>query len=412
MRVALLALVGACAAQETALERTLLVVTRAYAERLSVTRRYERWFGGVAYLIFPPGAGPATSLDARACEFHRVGCFFSKKGRGGEKRNAAYVQLFAELDRAFRGGGGMPAWLARAWRGAAARPAGAIVCHMDFWLQPPFFEAAVAAGALPADRPWTLASGLNRAQDATTQDFRVFGRYCLAGDALDENADWNWGGRHADLKNRARAAVSAATGASPGAARVCASWADFFYAPGAVWAPLAAALDGPLGETTHEVAVATAFDVAHRRREAPAPAPLDCWGCSLAQARDIDVVARHGCGHRIDLKLAHVRDGYRALLDGLPFSRNGDLEDDLAALDAAAGAPEGGAGPYWRNASRTLDRWTSGCCRLKDSSLDQTACTCVANDPPTDTRAARRFPSPCGAKDVVSAALGARPGPS
>ena len=47
--------------------------------------------------------------------------------------------------------------------------------------------------------------------------FRVFGRYCLAGAALDGDADWNWGG---DIKNEARGAVAGLLNVSAAAAPV------------------------------------------------------------------------------------------------------------------------------------------------------------------------------------------------
>ena len=49
---------GRTAAASEALRGTLLVCHQAFVERLYISRRYERWFGGVAYLVLPGTAGP------------------------------------------------------------------------------------------------------------------------------------------------------------------------------------------------------------------------------------------------------------------------------------------------------------------------------------------------------------------
>jgi len=129
------------------LDEVLLVVTVALAERLHLTRRYERHFGGVAYLVFHGGV-PRT-LTRAECERRRVGCLFADRG-GRDARMAAYAQLASAL--ANGAGAAAPAWLRLAWRRPVS-PRGAAVAHMDFWLQPKFFAAALASGALDADAP-------------------------------------------------------------------------------------------------------------------------------------------------------------------------------------------------------------------------------------------------------------------
>ena len=130
------------------LDEVLLVVTVALAERLHLTRRYERHFGGVAYLVFHGGV-PRT-LTRAECERRRVGCLFADRG-GRDARMAAYAQLAAALAKR-QPGLADPAWLRLAWRRPVS-PRGAAVAHMDFWLQPNFFAAALASGALDADAP-------------------------------------------------------------------------------------------------------------------------------------------------------------------------------------------------------------------------------------------------------------------
>ena len=115
----------------------------------------------------------------------------------------------------------------------------------------------------------------------------------------------------------------------------------------------------------------------------------------------------HGCGHRTDFTVRHVRDGYQALLDDAPHDRDAALEADLAARDAAAGAWDG-ADRYWldhvKHPGSELDRWSSGCCALPGP--NQTACNCVFHAPPTDAPEARRFPSRCDSSDLVRSARG------
>ena len=59
---------GSTAAASETLRGTLLVCHQAFVERLYISRRYERWFGGVAYLVLPGTAGrrSATSMPAPA----------------------------------------------------------------------------------------------------------------------------------------------------------------------------------------------------------------------------------------------------------------------------------------------------------------------------------------------------------
>ncbi|KAH8054959.1 hypothetical protein JL722_8372 [Aureococcus anophagefferens] len=183
------------------LDEVLLVVTVALAERLHLTRRYERHFGGVAYLVFHGGV-PRT-LTRAECERRRVGCLFAD--RGGARR--------ADARRRWRAGA-PPRRPGCASRGAARFARGAAVAHMDFGSSH-FFAAALATAALtPRLRaaksdipnfkgsdlgrfplaPWLLAAGLNRPPGPPPDDrFRVFARSCLRGAALDGDAEWTWG---------------------------------------------------------------------------------------------------------------------------------------------------------------------------------------------------------------------------
>ena len=102
----LLAGSSTAAASET-LRGTLLVSHQAFVERLYISRRYERWFGGVAYLVLPGTAGRRRSHEATgatatvpsqdACDRYGVACFLARRGAGRDPYVAAYAQLFGQL---------------------------------------------------------------------------------------------------------------------------------------------------------------------------------------------------------------------------------------------------------------------------------------------------------------------------
>ena len=56
--------------------------------------------------------------------------------------------------------------------------------------------------------PPRLAAGLNRPPDNDNSPFRVFGRYCLSGRALDEDAGWTWGHNVKEVAKRAALAAA------------------------------------------------------------------------------------------------------------------------------------------------------------------------------------------------------------
>jgi hypothetical protein len=263
--------------------------------------------------------------------------------------------------------------------------------HPTHWL----ISTQVAAGALDLKRPWTLAAGLNRPPDDAVREFRVFGRYCLGGEALDVDREWTWG--H-DAKDQARRAWAASAPKRAKEPEACAAWADLFYLPSPIFADFAQ-LCGTQFKFHHEVSVPTALRFLELEGRAPAPQFLDCWGCSQAWAKDPAVIDQHACGHRLDLGQRHVRDAFRHRLDRRPFARDPVLESQIYELDAEQGGAWDGKSLYWETA-RNLDRWTNGCCRLP--SANQTACGCVGRDPPRDAAA----PVPCHGAYVPSTVVG------
>ena len=217
----LLAGSSTAAASET-LRGTLLVCHQTFVERLYISRRYERWFGGVAYLVLPGTAGRRRSHEATgatatvpsqdACDRYGVACFLARRGAGRDPYVAAYAQLFGQL-ATFSRRDEPPPWLRPHWRGTGG-VTGAVVAHLDFWLDPQSFAHRVNTNALDLKRPWTLAAGLNRPPDDAVREFRVFGRYCLGGEALDVDREWTWG--H-DAKDQARRAWAASAPTFQGA---------------------------------------------------------------------------------------------------------------------------------------------------------------------------------------------------
>ena len=398
----LLAGSSTAAASET-LRGTLLVCHQAFVERLYISRRYERWFGGVAYLVLPGTAGRRRSHEAtgatatvpapEACDRFQIACFFARRGAGRDPYVAAYAQLFGQL-ATFARRDEPPPWLRPHWRGKGG-VTGAVVAHLDFWLDPPSFAHRVATNALDLKRPWTLAAGLNRPPDDEVREFRVFGRYCLGGAELEEDREWTWG--H-DAKSKATSAWALSEPKRATAPEACAAWADLFYLPFSMFAAFAE-LCGTHFKFHHEVAVPTALRFLEVEGRAPAPQFLNCWGCSQAWAKDPAVVNQHACGHRLDLGRRHVRDAFRYRLDMRPFARDAVLESQIYELDAEQGGPWDGKSLYWETA-RGLDKWTSGCCRLP--SANQTACGCVGRDPPRDAAAA----VPCHGAYVPSTVVG------
>ena len=399
----LLAGSSTAAASET-LRGTLLVCHQAFVERLYISRRYERWFGGVAYLVLPGTAGRRRSHEATgatatvpsqdACDRYGVACFLARRGAGRDPYVAAYAQLFGQL-ATFARRDEPPPWLRPHWRGTGG-VTGAVVAHLDFWLDPQSFAHRVNTNALDLKRPWTLAAGLNRPPDDEVREFRVFGRYCLGGEALDVDREWTWG--H-DAKSQARRAWAASAPKRSKEPEACAAWADLFYLPSPIFADFAQ-LCGTQFKFHHEVSVPTALRFLEVDGRAPAPQFLDCWGCSQAWAKDPAVIDQHACGHRLDLGQRHVRDAFRHRLDRRPFARDPVLESQIYELDAEQGGAWDGKSLYWETA-RGLDKWTNGCCRLP--SVNQTACGCVGRDPPRTDAAA---PVPCHGAYVPSTVVG------
>ena len=394
---------GRTAAATDALRNTLLVSHQAFVERLYISRRYERWFGGVAYLVLPGTAGRRRSHEATgatatvpsqdACDRYGVACFLARRGAGRDPYVAAYAQLFGQL-ATFARRDEPPPWLRPHWRGTGG-VTGAVVAHLDFWLDPQSFAHRVNTNALDLKRPWTLAAGLNRPPDDEVREFRVFGRYCLGGEALAADREWTWG--H-DAKDQARRAWAASAPKRAKEPEACAAWADLFYLPSPIFADFAQ-LCGTQFKFHHEVSVPTALRFLEVEGRAPAPQFLDCWGCSQAWAKDPAVIDQHACGHRLDLGQRHVRDAFRHRLDRRPFARDPVLESQIYELDAEQGGAWDGKSLYWET-ERNLDRWTNGCCRLP--SANQTACGCVGRDPPRDAAA----PVPCHGAYVPSTVVG------
>ena len=115
--------------QHQPLQKVLLVLTVARRDRFYLTRRYERFFGGVAYVIWPqPGcgrvyhgrAGPrqvlCAPLNATDCDAHGLGCLVDRAG--AEHRTPTYARLFADLAEADGEHVFAPRkeWLRKAWR--------------------------------------------------------------------------------------------------------------------------------------------------------------------------------------------------------------------------------------------------------------------------------------------------------
>ena len=139
--------------QHQPLQKVLLVLTVARRDRFYLTRRYERFFGGVAYVIWPQpgcgrvyhgGAGPrqvhCAPLNATDCDAHGLGCLVDRAG--AEHRTPTYARLFEDLAEADGADVFAPRkeWLRKAWRHTRA-PSGVLVAHMDFWLQLLAFQA-------------------------------------------------------------------------------------------------------------------------------------------------------------------------------------------------------------------------------------------------------------------------------
>ena len=146
--------------QHQPLHKVLLVLTVARRDRFYLTRRYERFFGGVAYVIWPqPGCGrvyhgragprqvPCAPLNATDCDAHGLGCLLDRAG--AEHRTPTYARLFEDLAEADGADVFSPRkeWLRKAWRHTRA-PSGVLVAHMDFWLQPLAFQRRVARGVV------------------------------------------------------------------------------------------------------------------------------------------------------------------------------------------------------------------------------------------------------------------------
>lgn len=262
------------------LRSTVLCLHQAFVERLHISRRYERWFGGVVYLMLPGTAGrkrgheatgeTATVASRETCAKYNVACFFARHAEGSPHM-AAYSQLFGQLAQ-FARHDMPPPWLRPYWHGEHG-VTGAVVAHLDFWLDPPSFEHRIRTMELDLRRPWMLAAGLNRPHSDGVAEYRVFGRSCLAGQALETDTEWNWG--H-DAKGVVRAWAAAAPSTAPEA---CAAWADFFYVPSQVFADFALRCGKHFKNTQHEVSVPTVLRLLEVEGEAPTPQYIDCWGC-------------------------------------------------------------------------------------------------------------------------------------
>ena len=365
-------------ARTSRLQGILLVLTVAREDRLYLTRRYERFFGGVAYVT----GWPQSELTLAACERRGVACL-DAADRGGQ-RTGAYARLFRDV------AAGEAPWLRAAWPPPRPPPDGVAVAHMDFWLQPVPFLRRLDRGALGSGAFWTLAAGLNAPPlgppPAFSQHLRVYGKGCLSVAAARDERDWTWGHGVRDLALGALARANA-TLAEGSYDRVCASQADLFHVPRAAFGHAANAF-AAFADVSHEVAVPTVIRGAAAALGGLRVDFLDCWGCSQSWANDPSIVASHACGHKLDLRLATVRDAWRRLLDVQVAKlhhrhvvEQPALEAALAALDAEADArktamdapPEAPPKPCCR------DR-THGCCRLPG--VKQTACACVARDPP------------------------------
>ena len=360
------------------LEELLLVLTVAREDRLYLTARYARFFGGVAYVVWP-----RSDLQLAACASRGVACLAADDRTGA--RTGAYALLLAALAADAR-----PPWLAAAWP-RAAPPAGVLVAHLDFWLQPRPLARRIDGGALSTEATWTLAAGLNAppaGPPPAPQHLRVYGKGCLDPRDAERERDWTWG--HG-VRELALGALSAANATLfPTFSRICATHTDLFYVPRRAFAAAAAGC-AAFCDVSHEVAVPTVLRAVAARLRLREDF-LDCWGCSQSWASDPSLVAGRLCGHKLDLRVAHVRDFWRDLLDAqAPRARDAALEARIAALDADQGA-RGDAD--WRAVAAPKpccrDR-THGCCRVPGR--DQTACACVARDPPRPPGAAT---SRCG----------------
>ena len=369
--------------QHQPLQKVLLVLTVARRDRFYLTRRYERFFGGVAYVIWPqPGCGrvyhgragprqvPCAPLNATDCDAHGLGCLVDRAG--AEHRTPTYARLFADLAEADGADVFAPRkeWLRKAWRHTRA-PSGVLVAHMDFWLQPLAFQRRVAKGVLPSDAIWTLAAGLNAPPTGPPpepQHLRIYGKGCLSFEDLVNEQDWTWG--HG-VRDFAKAAAQ-----ELGTAEVCAAQADLFHAPRQAFSYLARAAR-VFGGVAHEVAAPTILRAAAaflKLRQVY----LDCWGCTQSWCTDPKIFRRHACGHKLDLRQPWVRSAWRALLDAqarkLDAKASPATEAALRLLDR--GARDDPIVPPLKPCCR--DR-THGCCRLPGAA--QTACACVARDP-------------------------------
>ena len=181
------------------LEELLLVLTVAREDRLHLTARYERFFGGVAYVVWP-----RSDLQLAACASRGVACLAADDRTGA--RTGAYALLLADLASDAR-----PPWLAAAWP-RAAPPAGVLVAHLDFWLQPRPLARRIDGGALSTEATWTLAAGLNAppaGPPPAPQHLRVYGKGCLDPHDAERERDWTWGHGVRELALGALAAANA-----------------------------------------------------------------------------------------------------------------------------------------------------------------------------------------------------------
>ena len=212
-------------------------------------------------------------------------------------------------------------------RNASADPTGALIAHMDFWLQP----LHPAWRRLDSSRVAMLGPGLMTPDARPGDAARQINRIDLAPPCLPcasrEPLDREKGDPRGALRRQGLPCTR------------CNAWVDLYYVPMRWWEVFRALL-ASMAHVHIEVAVSS---VLHSLAAADAgenvwsgahvPQVIDwCLGCCCGVIVSPTLLASHPCAHRVSLDDMAVRDTMLRLLSNVSVSTPGEGASDISVL--------------------------------------------------------------------------------